>query len=173
MKSADFYVKVFLNHFYNLKFLASILPRFIEGEYMAIRNMIRILFPILPCFILLEACKTYRRLPKDESELKVFHGSIESTLPYVVYIKTDEGSCSGTFISSSVLLTAAHCVTDESGAKMDVTWVPRGRSEGPTGTTTLEEVTVGRRSIFVHDSYSRSSYQNDVALVRFPQNRSR
>lgn len=47
----------------------------------------------------------------DASAVKIMNGRSESGFPYVVRVTMDgSGSCTGSFVSESLLLTAAHCV---------------------------------------------------------------
>lgn len=93
------------------------------------------------------------------SESKIIHGRTETGFPYVVPIQMDgRYFCTGTFISDSVLLTAAHCVEHA----LSVEWL---------GTRLKSS------RIYIHSSWpiagdacqaQAADPQYDVALVQFP-----
>lgn len=105
-------------------------------------------------FLMMTSCS----IPKSAADLKVTHGREESGYPYVVQIEMDGiGACTGSFVSDSLLITAAHCVD----RAQTVTW---------------NNIEVQREQFFIHPDWPspESSCKNipltryDVALVRFP-----
>lgn len=92
------------------------------------------------------------------SNVKVTNGKQEADFPFVVQMKIDDrGTCTGTFVSDALLLTAAHCV--DSAKKVSV-----------------NGVTSERTQFFIHPEWPVEGAelkkprqpQYDSALVRFP-----
>jgi len=112
---------------------------------------------IIFCLIFILCNLTSCRTTGGANSIKVVNGKEESGFPFVVQIQIDNsGWCSGSFVSSSLLLTAAHCVH-----RANVI------SYGPH--------TASRESFFIHprwpvagaDCNARREPQYDIALVRF------
>lgn len=97
------------------------------------------------------------KIKREDSE--VIKGKNEKGFPFVVPIKNDGGgSCTGSFVSDSLLLTAAHCV----GGTKHIYW---------------ENAKAGKEDIFIHPGWPQEKNcgikrepKYDVALVRFPPN---
>lgn len=93
------------------------------------------------------------------SDLDVTNGKVEKGFPYVVSISMDgRGMCTGSFVSDSLLITAAHCVDRFS-------------------TISYNGVNANRSDVFVNPGWpvtadacaaSAPSPKYDLALVRFP-----
>jgi len=99
------------------------------------------------------------QMTKSRSSIKVVNGIEEQNFPYVVPLLMDEKSrCSGTMLSDSVLLTAAHCL--DAAKSLDVL----GKK-------------VDRKDFFIHpkwpskkeDCSQRKMSRYDVAIVRLPR----
>jgi Ca2+-binding RTX toxin-like protein len=100
-----------------------------------------------------------------------FDGSDETG---VVMLESDEGSCTGTLLSTGRhILTAAHCVTDDRGAmntdSMDVTF----ERDLPGGGRETILITVPRSAIRVHPGWDGwkddHEFENDVAILQLPE----
>lgn len=134
----------------------------VTGVTWSVSNFYRSCFGILVLLsCLFCGCK---HLPKEPSpsDIKITQGIAESGFPYVVKItitRTDssKGNCTASFLSDSLAITAAHCL---SGARM----VHYGN------------VQVTSENVFVHPNWkvgpngtvARESIRNDLALIRFP-----
>lgn len=105
--------------------------------------------------------------PAGDSDLKITNGKVatDKDHPAVIQIATiissaTSGSCTGTFVSDSTVLTAAHCVTDRGRLNTNI------RLGGRQGQKALK--------VFAHQSYLRGeSTQNDVAIVVFKKDTSK
>lgn len=100
------------------------------------------------------ACKTRDRF----SEVRVVNGRSETDFPYVVQITMNgKGKCTGSFVSPSLMVTAAHCVQSAMHVEFG-------------------EIRVERDQIFIHPDWPtggeacnrRGEPASDVALIRFP-----
>lgn len=94
----------------------------------------------------------------DGSNVNVTNGKQETDFPFVVQMSIDgKGTCTGTFVSDALLLTAAHCV--DTAQKITVNGVTSERAQffiHPEWPIDGEELKKPRRPQF------------DTALVRFP-----
>lgn len=107
-------------------------------------------------FFLLTNCN----VSPSPSDVDVTNGKPESGFPYVVSISLDgRGMCTGSFVSDSLLITAAHCVDRFSSISYN-------------------GISAGRSDIFVNPGWPVTSDacaatspnpKYDIALVRFPQ----
>ncbi|MFW7378906.1 MAG: trypsin-like serine protease [Oligoflexus sp.] len=115
---------------------------------------------ILVCsmFLMSLSCNNGEKNQSTSSQ-KVIHGIVASEYPYVVQIFMGSSSmCTGSFVSDSLLVTAAHCVDRASS----VTW---------------NGITVTRQHIFIHDGWPTVSSgcdqsrhpKFDLAMVQFPK----
>jgi hypothetical protein len=130
-------------------------------------DAVRITTPYVAVFILFisgsifPGCKTVNR----RGEIKVVNGVEESGFPYVVQLRIDEsGGCTGSFVSSDLMITAAHCVARaKTVALVD--------EKGSVGAK------VTRENFFIHPNWptggaaceKRGEAKYDVALIRFPR----
>jgi len=94
----------------------------------------------------------------ETSDVKVTNGRSEANYPYVVRIvMATGGSCTGSFVSDSILLTAAHCVDKAES----LSW---------------NGISVDRSNFFIHSGWPSVNSgcglvrqaKFDLALVRFP-----
>lgn len=109
------------------------------------------------CSLTLIACQPDPH--PSTSESKIIHGREEGGFPYVVPIQMDGTYfCTGTFISDSVLVTAAHCVEHA----LSVEWLGTGNKTS---------------QIHIHSNWPTegdackvqvTNPKYDVALVKFP-----
>lgn len=105
--------------------------------------------------VLLASCS----VSDHTSDVRVTHGKTEQGFPYVVQIVMDSGgTCTGSFVSDNLLLTASHCVDRTQFVKWN-------------------NISSEANGIFIHSQWpSRSTGchnvtqpKYDVALVRFPK----
>jgi len=80
--------------------------------------------------------------------------------PFIVSLQTASGShfCGGTLLNANTVLTAAHCAVGQTASNLRVRAGTLNRSSGGT--------LVGVSSIRVNPSYSSSTYNNDVAILK-------
>lgn len=100
------------------------------------------------------ACK----LRNGSSEMRVLNGSAESEFPYVVQLTINgKGKCTGSFVSPSLMITAAHCLQHAKYVEYDGVRVDRDQffihPDWPTGGEACQK---------------RPNPPYDVALIRFP-----
>lgn len=94
------------------------------------------------------------------SSTRIVNGSVinDREYPEVEYIRRGSFACTGTFVSSEVMITAAHCVLNDAGQ--------------------IESIVLTRnlaRSVKIlvnpnYDHNKKGSYVSDVAVVLFPRN---
>lgn len=115
------------------------------------------ILPIIAMFSSLSACLGDNN-ESSRSEQKVIHGVMEAEYPYVVQIFMERsGMCTGSFVSDSILLTAAHCIDKI----QTITW---------------NGISVDRSNFFIHDRWPNISSgcsqarhpKFDLAMIRFP-----
>lgn len=92
----------------------------------------------------------------DESGLDISAGSLDKSFSSVVRFSPEGTYCTGTFVASGVLLTAAHCVTSDEGDILAPDSIVYG-----FGNNGLE--------VKVHPSYQYGSRGDDIALVKFSE----
>src|SRR5687767_6793342 len=76
---------------------------FFCGELTMRSSINNILFYCQACLLVPHGCAP------DESDLFVIGGQPNSDYPAVVLIASSTGQCTGTFVSETTLVTAAHC----------------------------------------------------------------
>lgn len=95
----------------------------------------------------------------EEARMKVTNGQAEDNYPYVVRITMDSGgTCTGSFVSDSLLVTAAHCV-DKAAS---LSW---------------NGISTDKSNFFIHSGWPTvdsgcglaRQAKFDLALVRFPE----
>lgn len=116
---------------------------------------LKIFSPVICGLLFLTSCNA----SQQPSDTKVTNGKLESGFPYVVPISLDSsGMCTGTFVSDSLLITAAHCVDRFS-------------------TISYQGTSVGRTDVFINPGWPTTADaceavqrdpKYDIALVRFP-----
>lgn len=104
----------------------------------------------------------------------IIGGSIDKADPAIVELimetGDDGGTCTATFISQTVLLTAAHCVVDENNPKVIPTNATFKVMLAPSATTakTTDFITVPRANVHFHPQYDGNG-AHDVAIVVLDQ----
>jgi hypothetical protein len=119
---------------------------------------LRVMLTMVGCMALTSHCvRRVANQPGPDSDTLITGGKETSSFPAVVQLKTPAGTtCTGTFISDQILLTAAHCF----------------KSEGDKATIG----NVNSLKIRIHPDYSHSETNKipitesafDIALVSFP-----
>ena len=102
--------------------------------------------------------------------LSIVNGKPTSNIPSVVRLVTQEsggsGFCTGTFISSVAVITAAHCLSDDVNGGMSVTF-DATISNSMEGVAALKAFTLGSRGKAV-DTNSSDAIAKDLAIALFP-----
>jgi hypothetical protein len=119
-------------------------------------------------FVLSAGCKSHN------SQVKVTNGvtAAEGQFPSVVRI-ADEGNCTATFVTPSILLTAAHCVKgsepDVSGRSQDSTLI--GIFKGIEMNTQADQTIEHAAQIITHPGYVKNrGWESDLAIITFESN---
>jgi secreted trypsin-like serine protease len=75
------------------------------------------------------------------------------------YVGSDIYECGGAFVSSTQVVTAAHCFYDEDGLRL------RDVRVGPASGTALPSTRVSASTIDIHQAYNIRSEVNDIAVI--------
>lgn len=78
--------------------------------------------------------------------------------PYIISLQRTSHSCGGTIIGTQWILTAAHCVVGVSASALTIRYNTLTHASGGS--------TVGISNVYYHESYSSSTIDNDIALLR-------
>lgn len=100
-------------------------------------------------------------------EVKITGGTdaLISEFPWQVYITADDITCGGSIISNEWIVTAAHCVLDESGntiAAADV--LVKAGATNPYNDTEGRVYRVSQ--VIPHENYNDETLANDLAVIR-------
>ncbi len=123
--------------------------------------------------VALSGCKA-----RDESSVKVYGGVRTTDFPAVVTV-IGTGLCTGTFVSSTTLITAAHCIRHPQGAFSpgpyaqtvgQVSVIPRPGSSEIQATKVIHHGFIGV-ALGLAPNFSTRPFI-DVAIVVFPENTS-
>ncbi|CAH1183683.1 unnamed protein product [Phaedon cochleariae] len=107
---------------------------------------------------------TVSRSKADEANLRVYNGWIvEKPIPFIVSIKKDNNKhvCGGTIVAAQWILTAAHCVANQTNLSV---------LAGAVDNSKLDERSqlVGIDHVVIHDQYDyddSENIENDIALL--------
>ena len=130
---------------------------------------------LLTSAMILGACAA--PLPTEssgETGSAIIGGSIDKADPAIVElimdVGEDGGTCTATFISQTVLLTAAHCVVDENNPKIIPANATFKIMLAPSATTakTTDFITVPTANVHFHPQYDGNG-AHDVAIVVLDQ----
>lgn len=114
--------------------------------------------PSLALALALASAPGCKQRHPDASAVKITNGRAESGFPYVVRVTMDgSGACTGSFVSDSLLLTAAHCVDRAQSVE-------------------FQGASAKRADFFIQPDWPRQGTnckqevkpEFDLALVRFP-----
>jgi secreted trypsin-like serine protease len=104
----------------------------------------------------------------DTSRTSVIGGTVvaHGSFPYMAFVTSEEAACSGTVVSSNLILTAAHCAT-EAGEVLD----PSGFTvtTGNVDRTSPERVVSGVSRVLVYPGYideGEYEFWGDAALLQ-------
>ncbi|XP_072395727.1 phenoloxidase-activating factor 1-like [Diabrotica undecimpunctata] len=111
-----------------------------------------------------------------EADLKEFPWMVR--LGYINKVKKIEWNCGGSLISSSFVLTAAHCVTKETQASVGrLTFVKLGEHNltseidcDQDGICNQKPIIIGISRIMQHQNYNSKVQSNDIALLKLSKN---
>ena len=124
-------------------------------------NLFSLWFLLLPSFYVLA----------DESQIssRIVGGdqvSEQSDYPWVVSLKYQSSKqhfCAGTLIDKQWVLTAAHCVIDQTASKIIATVGEYNLSSNPSTTST--NIT----KIIIHPAFNEKTFNNDIALLKLSE----
>ena len=84
------------------------------------------------------------------------------SFPFVVFIDSGDGVCTGSLIADAWILTAAHCVVESSGKVVHASRIAVERGY-PEDYERIEDI--GRVVVHPEFDYSGAGFKNDVALI--------
>lgn len=104
--------------------------------------------------------KIYPALKNGDSEGYIVGGAAATSgqHPYIVSLQRTSHFCGGTIIAPTWILTAAHCVTGLAASALNIRYNSLNHGSGGA--------LVKASAIYVHEQYSSSTINNDIALVK-------
>jgi len=117
-------------------------------------------FLCLALFVLAASAQKKKRPGKEDGKIIGGQSARISSFPYQVSIQTTRGQhfCGGSIISTRHILTAAHCVDDQSASSMQVVTGKTNLSDQGGQTRRVARVTP-------HPAYNRRNTDNDIAVI--------